>query len=137
MGDLTDRMALILAELGTRYPARIVSRSLKDFADQKEADLLAGIYTLISLGEGGYANYNGREAEDGKQRMKLVGQILLSEDADSSAIEDAEFAMVEEIKVFVRDLPAALCTLVMKGYSQSGQLEAPYGWISIDLEYLT
>lgn len=131
---LAERMAALLAALAAACPARVVSRDLKDFSDRAKADLTAGVFTLISLGESGYPNYNGSEAMFGRHRMLLVGQVQLAEDADPSAVEDAEFAMVEDVKAFVRSLPTNLCSMVMTGFRQSGQLEAPYGWVSIDLE---
>lgn len=133
---LSGRLIAVLAALSAAVPARVVTRDLKDFADRAPADLAAGVFTLVSLGESGYRNLNGREAMDGKHRMLLVGQIEMGEDAAPSAIEDAELAMVEDVKAFVRNLPAELCSLVMTGFRQSGQLEAPYGWASIDLEAL-
>lgn len=131
---LTDRMNLVKSTLAARVPARVVTRSMQDFTARKRADLLAGVYTIISAGEFGYANYNGREAMDGKHRLLLVGQIELAETAEEEAIEDAEFAMADEVKALVRNLPVGLCSLVMTGFRQSQQLEAPYGWIAVDLE---
>lgn len=131
---LAERMAALKTALTTAMPTRVVTRKLKDYADRKKEDLAVGVFTLISHGERGYKNYNGREAMDGRHRMLLVGQIELIEDAEGDAVEDAEFAMVEEVKAFVRALPADLCSLVMTGFQQSGQLDAPYGWVAIDLE---
>ena len=134
MGELSTRMNLIQQTLAARYPARRVTRQLLDFADRKESELTAGIYTLISHGEGDYENLNGREAMDGTHAVLLVGQIVLPHAATPTDVEDAEFAMAEEIKGFVRNLPPELCALVMKGFRQSGQLEAPYGWVAVEME---
>lgn len=134
MTTLAARMALIRDTLAERYPGRIVTRSLKDFAARQPAELKRGIYTVVSKGEGDFANLRERAAMDGKHRLLLVGQIQLQEKADGEAIEDAEFAMIEEIKEFLRDLPPALACLDMTGYQQSAQVEAPYGWIAADLE---
>lgn len=131
---LAARMAALQSALATALPARVVVRDLKDFADRAKADIAKGVFTLISKGEGGYRNYNGREAMDGRHRILLVGQIELAETAAPSAVEDAELAMVEDVKGFVRALPSGLCGLTMGGFTQSGQLEVPYGWVAIDLE---
>lgn len=131
---LAERMAAMKTALTTAMPTRVVTRKLKDFAERPKADIAAGVFTLISKGEAGYRNHNGREAMDGKHRMLLVGQIELAETAEGDAVEDAEFAMVEEVKGFVRALPPTLCSLVMTGFQQSGQLDAPYGWVAIELE---
>ncbi|MDP3425487.1 MAG: hypothetical protein Q8S32_17235 [Burkholderiaceae bacterium] len=131
---LAARMAALQSALADAMPARVVTRKLQDFADRPKADIAAGVFTLISKGERGYQNYNGREAMDGRHSMLLVGQVELGEDADGEAVEDAEFAMIEEVKGFVRALPASLCSLTMTGFQQSGQLDAPYGWVAITLE---
>lgn len=128
------RMVALEAALAAAMPTRVVTRKLMDFAERPKADVAAGVFTLISKGESGYKNHNGREAMDGKHRILLVGQILLSEDTDGEAVEDAEFAMEEEVKAFVRALPPTLCSLVMTGFQQSGQLDTPYGWVTINLE---
>lgn len=133
---LKERMDAIKAALATACPARVVVRDLKDFGDRHKTDITAGVFTLISRGEGGYRNYNGREGLDGKHRMLLVGQIELAENTAPSAVEDAEFAMVEDVKGFMRALPADLCSLVMTGFAQSGQTDSPYGWVAIELEMM-
>jgi hypothetical protein len=139
MSDLGDRMNLIKTSLATALPLRIITRDFLPHDQRKHEDLAAGIYTIISRDEGNYPNYSGREGMDGSQGIKIIGQIKLAEAATrttTSAIEDAEFTMVDEIKGFLRVRPAALAQLFMKRFSQSMQLDAPYGWISIDLDFL-
>lgn len=138
MSEMTDRVNLIKSTLASMYPARTVTRSLKDFADRKKEELRAGVYTVISMNEGSYQNLPARMAMDGKHRILLVGQIEVDEkmNPDPESIEEAEFAMVEEIKAFARTLPVGLCGLEMRGFSQSGQIEYPYGWISVNLEVI-
>ncbi|MBU1692296.1 MAG: hypothetical protein KJ958_05515 [Gammaproteobacteria bacterium] len=135
--SLNTLLEQIKTTLAAAQPLRVVTRSLKDFGDRPEADLVKGIFTLVSQGEGGYNNLPGREAMFGKSNTVLVGQIMVSEDSEPVAIESAELAMVEEIKGFVRALPAGIDSLQMKGFRQSGQLEHPYGWVSIDMEMMT
>ena len=134
MSELGDRMALIAAQLAAHCPARVVTRRLLDFTARPRSELLAGVFTLVSAGEGGYANYNGREAMDGRHEILLVGQVEVAPTAQPEDTEEAEFAMVEEVKAFVRSLPPALCSLTMKGFSQSRQMEHPYGWMVVDME---
>lgn len=136
MSEISDRMNLIKTTLAAALPARIVTRDLLDFSMREQADLEAGIYTLVSNGENGYQNLLGRLAMDGSQGILLVGQFQLVEDEPPSAIEDAEHVMVDEIKNFVRTLPATLCRLKMNRYRQSQQIDAPYGWVSIDMEFV-
>lgn len=136
MSELGDRMNLIKTTLAAALSARIVTRDMMDFSGRKHSDLQAGIYTLVSSGESGYQNLLSRKAMDGGQKILLVGQFVLAEDATTSAIEEAEFVMVDEIKGFLRALPAALCQLQMTDFRQSGQMEHPRGWVAIDLEFI-
>lgn len=134
MSVLGERMDLIVATLEARVPLRIVTRSLQDFSQRQPAQLKRGVYTLVSQGEAGYRNLLGRAARDGRHHLLLVGQIQLGEKVGTEDIEDAEFEMVEEIKAFCRALPAPLACLEMTGFRQSGQVDAPYGWIAVDME---
>lgn len=132
---LSERMTSLKSELELAYPDRVVTRTFKDFADRDRNLLSQGIYTLISQGEDGYDNLNGREAMDGTHRILLSAQIELPEESSGELIEETEFVMIEEIKAFMRALPASLCCLTMTGFNQSGQLDAPYGWALITLEW--
>ena len=119
--------------LDTALPTRVVTRSLRDFTQHQLSDLEAGILTLISHRESGYANYRGREADLGKLAIITVGQLKLPENAAPSDVEDAEFAFAEEVKTFLQTvLPVEAVILLETRFS--GQLEAPYGWFAMDWE---
>lgn len=137
MSALEDRMEAIRASLAAMYPARVVTRKWQPITMLPAATLAAGQYTFASRGESGYANTNGREAMDGQQAMLLICRFVLPESSDGLAVEQLEFAMVEEVKAWLRTLsPGPLCCLVATGFTQSGQLEAPYGWVIFELEFL-
>jgi hypothetical protein len=127
-------MELIRSTISAQLPARVVTRSLLDFAQRKDADLLAGVYTVLSRGERDYAGYIGREAQLGTQDLLIVGQIKLVETSEPYEIEEAEFAMVAEICAFLGALPDGIGGLRLKGFRQSAQMEHPYGWVAFDLE---
>ena len=133
MSEISTRMNLIKTLLAAALPLRIVTRDLLDFGQRY---CTAGVYTLVSNGEGGYENLNGREAMDGTQRILLVGQVQLGEDVAPSAIEDAELAMVDEIKALLRARTSQIIQLYMTGFRHSQQMDAPFGWVSIDLEFI-
>lgn len=134
MSEISDRMEAIRAALAAAYPARVVTRQWRPMTTRRAEDLAAGIYSLVSQGESDYPNFNGYEARDGKHRIALIGQVKLAESATPDQVEDAEFAMVAEVKAFVRALPESLCCLLLTAFTQSGQLEAPYGWVIFELE---
>ncbi len=139
MSELSVRLNAIVAALAAMYPLRVATREYLDFALRAEADLLKGVYTLVSEGEDGYTNVAGYNAQDGVQHLMLYGQLALApaanEEPTGVAIEDAELAMVDEVKAFCRGLPESLCQINLVAFRQSQQLEKPYGWIACVLEY--
>jgi len=137
MGDLATFRELLRTSLATALPTRVVTRDHKDFGERAEADLLAGVVTIVGLGEKGYSQWPGRETQLGTLPVLIVGQLKVAEGSAPHLVEDAEDTLAEQIKAFCATPPAGLGSLSMTGFRQSGQLEAPYGWISVDVEVLT
>lgn len=133
MSTLSIQMNALKAAIVAMYPNRIVTRDLYDFAQRAEADLLKGIYTVISQTESNYTNTRGREAYYGTHKIGLLGQIKLSEDSTPSAVEDAEGTMIDEIKALMRSRTLEVNSLQLIAWRQSGQLEVPYGWVAFEL----
>lgn len=132
---LVDALEALKAGLAAAMPARVVTRDLLSFDQRQESDLLAGVLTVVTNREGRYANYRGREAQMGRLNVVVVGQLKLAEDALPSAVEDAEFAFVEQVKDFLAGiLPVEAIDLLETRFS--GQMEAPYGWFAMDWEVL-
>ena len=133
--QLVDALEALKAGLAAAMPARVVTRDLLSFDQRQESDLLAGVLTVVTNREGRYANYRGREAQMGRLNVVVVGQLKLAEDALPSAVEDAEFAFVEQVKDFLAGiLPVEAIDLLETRFS--GQMEAPYGWFAMDWEVL-
>ncbi len=137
MSERDDYLAMIATQLTDACPTRVITRSLKDPAQHKAADLLAGVLTLVSSGEGNYQNLNGRLGLDAIARAALIGQIKVAENAESLAIEQAELTLFEEVLNALRTGPDALRCLDLKDFRQSAQLEHPYGWFVLELEWAT
>lgn len=138
MGELNTLREALREALATAMPTRVVTRDHKDFGQRDEADLLAGVVTIVGLGEKDYSQWSGRETQLGTLPILIVGQLKVAEDAAPSAVEDAEDTLAEEIKSFCAAPPSQfLGGLRMTGFRQSGQIEHPYGWISVDVEVLT
>lgn len=127
----------IKTALAAKYPARHVTRTYKDPAERPDAQLVTGVYTILSRGARGFDNLPGREAVDGTLRVWILGQVKVSEEAEGVDVEAAEFAMLEEIRAFLQDLPAGIDSLLVTEYVQSGQIECPYGWILFSLEMIS
>lgn len=133
MSALSTRMNAIKSTLAAMYPSRIVTRDLKDFASRPLTDLLRGIYTVLSASEGNYSHYLGGMTRDGEHRVLVVAQIAVAETAVPSETEDAEGALIDEIKAFTQALPPELGSLTLTGWRQSQQLDRPYGWVTFDM----
>lgn len=113
--------------LATAYPLRTVTRSLKDFADRKPAELKAGVYTIV------VKEQPGDDIFQQMLKFVVVGQVELIEKAEGVDIEEAELRMAREIKTLVqRQLRGPL--LAIKGIDHSAQLECPYGWIAVSID---
>ena len=130
---LADALNALRDGLATAMPTRVVTRDLLPFDLRREADLTAGVLSLVANVENRYANYRGREAQLGRLRVVVVGQIKLPEGAQPSAVEDAEFDFAEAVKDFLGGvLPVTDVQLLETRFS--GQLEAPYGWFAMEWE---
>lgn len=112
--------------LATAAPTRVTTRKLEGFAERKSSDLEAGVFTLISKGE--------RRVDQDYSFINclLVGQLLLGEDVDGEAVEEAELLMIDDIRRFMGGVQG--CQVNMKSWSQSQQIELPYGWVAVELE---
>lgn len=133
MSELSLRMELFKVTLQAFAADRVVTRDLIDFANRTPEELKQGVYTVVSKGESGYANFTGRMAAYGTQGIAIIGQIQVEEDDPPSAIEDAEGEMIEEIKQFANSqLPPGLGSFTLLSVNQSQQLEHPYGWVLFD-----
>lgn len=137
MPETTIIKEALKAAMQQAMPTRVITRDLADFAMRSAQDLDDGVLTLIGLGERDFVQVLGRSAQLGTMPLLLVGQIRVEEDAPPSAIEGAEDALVDEVKAFCRSLPSEVGSLSLLSYRQSGQTEHPFGWVAIDLEYLT
>lgn len=135
MGTPNETLTALFAGLATALPGRKVTRDFKTLAQRGAAELLQGVVTLVCRGEDDYANYLGREAQLGTINAVLVGQLKVADNAGGLAVEQAEFVLAEEIKAFLRGpMPAGVTQCLANGFAQSGQLEAPYGWVAFELE---
>jgi hypothetical protein len=138
VGSLLTLRAALKAAMAAAMPARVITRDLRDFAEREEADLLAGVVTLVGAGEKDYVDLLGGAYDQGTVPFTVVGQVKIGEGTSPSAVEDAEDALMEEIKAFVINPGSDLLGGIrLLGWRQSGQLEHPYGWIGCDIEVLT
>lgn len=120
-------LATFKAALAAAYPARVVTRSLLDFARRPKAELQAGVYTIVTTGQ------PGEDIYEQKLKFVVVGQLQLAERAPGEEIEEAELVMAREVKTLVqRQMRGPLMRIT--GVDHSAQVEAPYGWVSLSIE---
>lgn len=133
---LETRLELIRTSLAAAAPTRTVTRDAKDPGQYPTEIIRAGVYTITSLGESDFTNNPGYIAQDGKQRILITGDIALADGQSGAKVEAAEFAMCDEIKNWLRNLPEGLCMLQLLRIATSGQSSGESGWIVAELEYI-
>ena len=123
--------------LAAALPGRVLTRSFLPMARRSLDELQSGVVTLINKGVKDYANYLGREAQLGTLEVVLIGQLKVDDALPSLAVEQAELQLAGEIEAFLRSaMPAGVRDCQANGFAQSGQLEAPYGWVAFELEVM-
>lgn len=131
-------MAALKTQLAASAATRVVRRGLVlDPANLKAADLVKGVICLPALGGGNFWNYQGREGDGGDLDVTLVGFVSVGEKTATEAIEQAELALVEDVLTFCKSLgPGSqpLDAVIPVSFKLSGQLEHPFGWISMKLK---
>lgn len=131
-------MQALEAGLKASAAARTVQRGMVlDVANIKKADLERGLLCLVAQGGGGFLNYQGREGDGGDLNVTLVAYVCVPEKALPVQLEQAEFAVIEDVLAFCKALPptgAPLDAVIPISWTQSGQLEHPYGWVTMKLK---
>lgn len=134
-GEVSSALEGIRASLAAAMPGRVVSRSFRPLSQLSDPELRRGVVAVVCLEEDGYANYRGREAQLGRLKVLLVAHLRVADKAAPVEVEDAEWALAEEVKAWLAgSLPVRECLL--QTLRQSGQLEAPYGWVVMELEVM-
>lgn len=130
-----DAIADSLAEA---LPNRYVQRRLADPGHEPRERLLAGVVCLVSKGGGGFANYRGREGDLGSMATSLVCFLQVEEGSGSADIERAELQMLGELLAWINTTGVPGLDVVEAGdWTQSKQLEYPYGWLVLELKVKT
>jgi hypothetical protein len=128
----------IKASLAAAFPTRTVQRSLPlDPANLPSEQLLGGVLCLVCEDGGDFANYYGREGQLGHMHVSVVTFLQVEEvDTEPADIERAELALLQELLDWTGNTgdidPAA--SLLPEGWTQSKQLEYPFGWVILRLD---
>lgn len=137
--EMDERIAALFPLLVAALPTRVVSRSfVADYAGHTDADLKKGVVMMLSRGEKGYSNGLRMEGKEGKHTILLVGRLKLDKvsgaDIEGADVEDAELALIKEIRAFVRSQPHQQIGLKLISVNQSSQLDNPRGWVVVTIE---
>ncbi|MGE0350949.1 hypothetical protein [Hydrogenophaga sp.] len=135
MSDANGALDAIEASLFATLGDRHVQRGLADPAAADRQHLLDGLVCVVGQGGGSFANYLGREGQLGLMTVMLVGFLLVEEDTEPVAIEQAELALLQELLDWTAhpNNPGLNSVLPLE-FRQSQQLEHPYGWVALSLE---
>ena len=134
-------MERLTTQLAAAVPANTVTRTYREFTQFTDAELVTGVYTVISGGVRGYGYEATPQFFDGPDQTALgqfhfsiVGQTRVSETATGEQIEAAEFALFAPLEAFadagIND--DTLKDLLLLDATFSQQLEAPYCWVKTD-----
>jgi len=130
-------MATLETSLRAALPARTVQRGMVlDPANLKAVQLTAGTLCLVSQGGGGFYNWQGREGDGGDLDVTVVGFVSVAERDATKQLEQAEFLLIEDVLTFCKGIGmvAPLDAVVPQSWQQSGQLEHPFGWVTMKLK---
>ena len=125
----------LVASLAAGLPTRFVQRSLVDPANEKIERVQAGLLCVVSKGGGSFANYRGREGDLGTMQVSVVGFVQVSEKSLPADVERAELTLLGELLAWVSTTKVLGIDVVTPGdWTQSKQLEHPYGWLVLALD---
>lgn len=128
------RMEQIKTQLQTIAPGSAVTRTYRDHGQRTSEDLAAGIFTIVSSGVTEYASIEP-PGDFGRQRVLIIWQGKVAEDATGEDLEAAEYAAMNQLEQLAAEHdPVITPELILKSAETSMQLEAPYAWVASEWE---
>lgn len=136
--DYAAVMTALFDGLTASAADRVIRRGMVlDPASLKKPDLDKGVICMLASGGAGFWNYQGREGDGGDLDVNLVGFVQVGEKTATEAIEIAEFGLVQDVLTFCLGIAhgdAVLSAVIPVSFKLSGQLEHPFGWMSMKLK---
>lgn len=132
---LSEKLAALEASLKTNLPERHIMRGCEPLNDRTEQEVNDGVINLVLDREHSYAKGRGRVAQEGTLDVMLIGYVSVDENSsDKAALQDAEAALGEQIKGWVRATGIDGFDVELDHIQLSRQLEFPYGWVIVALK---
>lgn len=130
-------MAAAAASLAAMYPARLVKRGLQDPADLGDPVLRQGVYALVAEGTRDWADYRGREGQDGTLGFAIVGYGRVGDKGTTLDVEQLEATMEAELLAWFQAIkPTPLDAVYPRSVVYSRGFDAPVAWIVMAAEGL-
>lgn len=128
-------LAAMTLSLATALPARFVQRGLPmDPAAAPKAQMEAGLICVVGTGGANFANWSGREGELGDMAVKLVCFCKVEPRSERVEIEQKELALLADLLAWCQTRKAEPLDDVVPGsWTQSAQMEHPFGWLVLEL----
>jgi hypothetical protein len=132
----TDRLNGIVSRLEALAPTANISRDYIKFNNLEQYTINEQVFCVLS---GGFPKFGSLPipAEDQQHKFMILGQVKLYEKESGTAIEDAEFALLNVVKTLVQadfwDDESSCIELLQA--NQSRQQDHPYAWIVCELMF--
>lgn len=132
----SDRLNNIVIRLEALAPAANISRDYTKFNNRDKYTINEQVFCVVS---GGFPKFGSlpMPAEDQQHKFMILGQVKLYEKESGTALEDAEFDLLNVVKTLVQaDFwdDESSCIELLK-VNQSQQQDHPYGWIVCELMF--
>lgn len=132
---LSEKLAALEASLKQGLPGRHILRGCEPVADRTAQEVNDGVINLVLDREHSYAKGRGRVAQEGTLDVMLIGYVTVDETTAIKAdLQDAEAAMGEQLKDWVRNTGIDGFDVELDHIQLSRQLEFPYGWVIVALK---
>ena len=100
-----------------------------------QEQLKAGLVCMVSKGGGEFANYRGREGDLGTMDVSLVGYLQVEEQSTPADVERAELDLLGDLLRWCSTAGVpGLDVIYPVSWTQSKQLEHPFGWLVLELQ---
>lgn len=135
--DAATRLTSIRASLAAVLTARVVTPDVRPLDQRDATDLFKGVVAVAGGGEDGFPDGPGFEARGGLGAFALICDLQVGQDTDPHEVEDAELALVAEVKAWVEmvNLTRSLdCRVRIVRWVGSGQEKHPYGWVVFHMQ---